>query len=71
MALKDLHSETQKSEQAYLVGDSIVRPLQETWKGWDENGNTKAGKSCVGLVTKLMISQGRSENYGVRKRTSL
>ena len=25
-------------EQAFLVGDSIVRPLQETWRGWDKNG---------------------------------
>ena len=44
MALKDLHSETQTSEQAYLVGDSIVRPLQETWKGWDKNGKHKSRK---------------------------
>ena len=32
-ALKDLHSETATGEQTYLVGDSIVRPRQETWKG--------------------------------------
>ena len=43
-ALKFLHSETPTGENAYLVGDSIVRPLQETWKGCGKNGNDKSRK---------------------------
>ena len=31
-------------EQAFLVSDSIVRPLQETWRGWDKNGMHKSRK---------------------------
>ena len=31
-------------EQAFLVVDSIVRPLQETWRGWDKNGRHNSRK---------------------------
>ena len=43
-ALQDQHSDTPNLEQAFLVGDSIVRPLQETWRGWDKNGRHKSRK---------------------------
>ena len=42
-ALNDQHSDTPTGEQAYLVDDSIVRTMQETWKG-DKNGKHKNKK---------------------------
>ena len=32
-ALQDQHSDTHNVEHVFLVGDSILRPLQETWRG--------------------------------------
>ena len=43
-AFQDQHSDTPAVEQVFLVGNSIVRPLQETWKGWDINGRHKIRK---------------------------
>ena len=43
-ALQDQHTDTPNVEQTFLVVDSIVRPLQETWRGWDNNGRHKSRK---------------------------
>ena len=61
IALKDLPSETLTEELAYLVGASIVRSVQELGKVGIKMENIKTGKSCVGQVSELLISQDRSE----------
>ena len=51
-ALNDQYSETPTGQQAYLVDDSIVRTLQETWKG-DKNGNHKNKKILCRQSAKI------------------
>ena len=48
-ALQDQHSDTITVEQAFLVGDSIVRPLQE----WDKNGRYKSRKVLCRIGARI------------------